>query len=214
MSLSSFFLFFFNSFWALQRGDKQPAAAVSPCCELVGASASSALFWFRSWCRRYRRIYLATRPFKVHVAHLLFSPHSRRLLLLISAVIIHKERQKTFSIHTLADFNEAFQMFLGIDPFHPTKCRTSAQSSHRLQIRRCQVGGDLLCARCNSSYSSCVVRRRRMSQQSRASAGKSGHKPVIDEVPQGSKCVFKCTSSLWLTDRSTSRRGAFSRTPH
>lgn len=25
---------------------------------------------------------------------------------------------------------------------------------------------------------------------------------------------FQCTSSLWLTDRSNSRRGAFSRTPH
>lgn len=29
-----------------------------------------------------------------------------------------------------------------------------------------------------------------MSQQSRASVGRSGHKPVIDGVPQGSQCVF------------------------
>lgn len=29
-----------------------------------------------------------------------------------------------------------------------------------------------------------------MSQQSRASVGKSGHKPVIDGVPLGSQCVF------------------------
>lgn len=64
------------------------------------------------------------------------------------------------------------------------------ESSHCLQICRCQVGGDSLWARCNSSYLSCVVRRRRMSQQSRASVGKSGHKPVIDGVPQGSECVF------------------------